>query len=770
MRRAWILLLVSAGACTDLPTETPVKPALPAVVRTVAVTCDKYWTIGVGGDFDDASKWSPQGVPGTGDHACFEAAGTYTVTVSGYDHITGLHIGNNVAVTFQSAGTGDLFHTDVASVDRIARLSVVDCLKFSALQIVVDGNLTLRTDCAVGPIGFPFHELQQVQANGLLELDNVRICCPWVFEWRNVGEIILTNNSGVYLPADGFFEMAGGRMRGSGTLEVSGEGLFNWTGGTMLQRSTAFQGASLSVDAQLNLGSTSLSGAIDVQGDPVAGVRVVTGHIGPNVDLGVVGIGSVEISPPNEPLAIQGKVSVPASGALTLVAHDVVNTGLIRVNSNITFAFDKLDNQATIDVGDTLIFSSQNGAKLNNKGTVNVATGGRLVMDGSSEFLVHQGSSQTGLLELQDSTMLRGDGVAGFVIANGGTVSPGSPATPLGSFQLQGLAIGSTGRLLIDAIGANSGQFDRIVSNGSVSYGGTLELRTFGSFVPGLCGQRLDIVAYNTSGLGNKYFATYTGFQPGPRQGWRASYGTSALEIAGFDPTAPVAAFSATTVAIGEGGPSASVSICLGATMPNMTVDVTERSGQSQVSMSPARVTFLASDWMLPHSLALTALDDAVGEGPHLVSVAFNTASGDPAYNAKAIPSILANITDNDPGADLTVAVAQGPTGPVALNVNFDVRFRVSNLGPASSIGSTFTITPMAGLQFVSNGGGATCTASAGTLTCTVGAVASGGFVDLPMTFRPISSGVQSNTIAIAGQTFDHNSANNSALWSVTVN
>ena len=44
----------------------------------------------------------------------------------------------------------------------------------------------------------------------------------------------------------------------------------------------------------------------------------------------------------------------------------------------------------------------------------------------------------------------------------------------------------------------------------------------------------------------------------------------------------------------------------------------------------------------------MTAVDDAVAEGPHTATIQHSAASADPNYNGIAVASVTAHITDND--------------------------------------------------------------------------------------------------------------------------
>jgi hypothetical protein len=149
--------------------------------------------------------------------------------------------------------------------------------------------------------------------------------------------------------------------------------------------------------------------------------------------------------------------------------------------------------------------------------------------------------------------------------------------------------------------------------------------------------------------------------------------------------------------------------------------------------------------------------------------VSFQTSSGDPRYDRQVVGRLNASIIDNDPGADLALSIVARPTAPVALNANFDARFRITNSGPAYSPGATFRISPMAGFDYVSNGPGATCTPTAGLLTCTVGPLASGAQVEFAVLFVARIAGTHSNDAWVTGNVIDPLAINNVVPWELTI-
>ena len=66
--------------------------------------------------------------------------------------------------------------------------------------------------------------------------------------------------------------------------------------------------------------------------------------------------------------------------------------------------------------------------------------------------------------------------------------------------------------------------------------------------------------------------------------------------------------------------------------------------------------------WNVPQTVTVTAVDDAIPQGPHTGTITHAAASADPIYNGLAISSVVANVTDNDAGPGVTIIQASGST------------------------------------------------------------------------------------------------------------
>ena len=66
-------------------------PALLALLASPATAVDYVWTAAVSGTWNDATKWTPNGIPNAAtDTAAITVPGTYTVSVTSVSEVTGV--------------------------------------------------------------------------------------------------------------------------------------------------------------------------------------------------------------------------------------------------------------------------------------------------------------------------------------------------------------------------------------------------------------------------------------------------------------------------------------------------------------------------------------------------------------------------------------------------------------------------------------------------------------------------------------------------------
>ena len=114
---------------------------------------------------------------------------------------------------------------------------------------------------------------------------------------------------------------------------------------------------------------------------------------------------------------------------------------------------------------------------------------------------------------------------------------------------------------------------------------------------------------------------------------------------------------SATSTDVTEAGGTDTYDVVLDLE-PAATTTIT-MSSDSQATTTPATLTFTTANWSTPHTVTVSAVDDAVVElSPHTGTIS-HTASGG-SYDGVSISNVVANITDDD--ASVTITETGGST------------------------------------------------------------------------------------------------------------
>jgi hypothetical protein len=134
--------------------------------------------------------------------------------------------------------------------------------------------------------------------------------------------------------------------------------------------------------------------------------------------------------------------------------------------------------------------------------------------------------------------------------------------------------------------------------------------------------------------------------------------------------------------------------------------------GQADLGGGPATpipLAFTAADWNVAQAVTVTAVDDAVAEGPHTATIRHAVSSSDPNYDGMVVADVTAHITDNDTAGisvvetDGSTAVSEGsaavdryaivllsrPAAEVVVTVRPDSQTDLG-AGPATPIALTF--------------------------------------------------------------------------------
>lgn len=129
----------------------------------------------------------------------------------------------------------------------------------------------------------------------------------------------------------------------------------------------------------------------------------------------------------------------------------------------------------------------------------------------------------------------------------------------------------------------------------------------------------------------------------------------------------------------------------------------------------------------------------------------------------------FSNFTVAQPLADVSITMTDAPD-PVAVGSNLTYSITVNNAGPDSADGVLVTDPLPTGVTFVSaTSSQGACANAAGTVTCTVGTMASGASVNITIVVRPTAAGTLNNTATVGSGAVDGDAANNSASVSTVV-
>ncbi len=149
------------------------------------------------------------------------------------------------------------------------------------------------------------------------------------------------------------------------------------------------------------------------------------------------------------------------------------------------------------------------------------------------------------------------------------------------------------------------------------------------------------------------------------------------------------------STAVTEGGATDSYQLVL-TSQPAAPVTITVAS-DSQVSGLPATLNFTGLTWNQPQTVTVSAVNDAVYEGPHSGLLTHTVTSTDGDYSGLTVADVSAAITDNDSPPDTTPPTAPSlitPTNSITLTTARPVfRWNAATDGGSGVISYTLTLT-----------------------------------------------------------------------------
>jgi len=778
-------VLTFLASCGELPVEGPsraVPPSAAPLRISTNATCTISWMLGVSGDWDDSTNWAPSRRPVATDTVCFTANGIYTVTLTSGKWAAYLFVDDNSAVTLDASGALTMSYEDL-EIRRLGRLTTTGCTALNAdwgALTLVDGTLTMRSDptCVSG------QHLEHVRVTGMLELQSTS---AEIGSFENSGHVVLT---GANTLSDGnHVQFNGGQISGSGTLHLdlwSGGAI--WSAGALPGRQSGSGNARVRVTADsLVLPSGIASGAIDLTGSATTQSRRLVGEVPTSIDVGIAAGGKTLLqrstSQARAPFHVRGRLALRPSFGPAVIETDtlVVHGQLVAERDSVTLDVYTVDNRpgGRIDATSPVVLEAQvvtgvpSYSRHEQRGTLASSGAGRVVVGRSATLEIRPGSAHGGRIVVLGSGSLVGDGTLADVETLGGVVSPGIGAGSLGTLTMQSLRLDPAGRVDVEVGIDTTFTFDRLRVTTLLQLAGTLDLDYVAPFTGGTCGQVFSPITLASGATMTGQFNALSDGQLTTTRAFRLYPSANALQLVGYDPSL-VLSVAPTSIGLAEGGAAGTSALCLagfgptGAGGPTGAVTVTGVARGGDVSASPNPVIFTTSNWGLPLPITVAAIEDTQAEGTHVDSVRFTLTSSDARYRGVARTQLAAVIADNDPPVDLALTLVA--SDDLALvGEQLDARFRVTNNGVGSSAGSTFTLTPMVGLTFVSSSAGASCVAGSGVVTCTVGTIVSGANVEFTLLFSATAAGVHANTAHLSGVDFDADTVNNTLVWSVTI-
>lgn len=138
-----------------------------------------------------------------------------------------------------------------------------------------------------------------------------------------------------------------------------------------------------------------------------------------------------------------------------------------------------------------------------------------------------------------------------------------------------------------------------------------------------------------------------------------------------------------------EGGAADTYTISLSA-QPASTVSISVKNLDGQLMVMPATLVFTAANWSTPQTVTVSAIDDAIAEGPHTAMISQKVIGGDINFRNVAIPDVVVQITDND-APDFVYLQSNGTTEVTEGGAADTIQIKLS-MQPLSDVNVTIAI------------------------------------------------------------------------------
>ena len=485
----------------------------------------------------------------------------------------------------------------------------------------------------------------------------------------------LSKQSGTYSNEGAFNVLPGSVLTIAGQSQV-----FNQSGGTLsaggsfdgTSMSFAFNGGAVNGTPVLNnsaliLGAGAGAGSFSLRGEIG---NTLSGNISPAQTVRVNGTAATHAvltaaaGFTNAGTIVLENLSGGPVSTLRVSAGVLTNTGTL-IFSPGSGGLRKLEadlaNEGTINVdADTIL--AKPGAVYTNRGTVNVSASPAAqtlnVLGGTFTQLPGGSLAGGGRIDLNDSDFF-GAATIQVTARNNGRMNPGlSP----GKLNVAGdYAQTTAGVLNIEIGGYVPGVgHDQLNVSGVATLAGTLDVRLVNGFRPQPC-DRFQIVTY---GSRSGTLGALSGMDLGGGLFLRPVYTAGDLSLVAVTSLQTIN-LSPSSLVLEEGGAPATYQVCL-ASRPTAAVVVT-LVPDGQVTLSSPNLVFNPSNWEQVQSVMVTAVDHPTFVGPHTGMIGHTSRSADAAFDNLGLPTVAAQIADNQSPPPANRAPTASAGGPYAV-------------------------------------------------------------------------------------------------------
>ena len=459
---------------------------------------------------------------------------------------------------------------------------------------------------------------------------------------------------------------------------------------------------------------------------------------------------TIQNAGPNAAAAVQVADTLPADATFKSVA---TSKGSCAGTTAITCDLGTVGNNATETV--TIVVTPTKVGTLSNTATVSTASADANLANNTSTTTTTVTAQSTDLsivkTDAPDPVSVGGDITYTLAVTNNGPdAATGVTATDI---LPAGVTFKSASAGCVNAAGTVTCTIGGLASGASTSVTITVTTTASGTIsnTATVSGAETDPVSTNNSST------TSTTVNPLAQ--------STDLSIVKTDAPDPVSVGGdiTYTLAVTNNGPDAATGVTATDILP---AGVTFKSASAGCVNAAGTVTCTIGGLASGASTSVTITVTTTASGTISNTATVSGAETDPvSTNNSSTTSTTVNPLAQS--TDLSIVKTDAPD-PVSVGGDITYTLAVTNNGPDAATGVTATDILPAGVTFKSASAG--CVNAAGTVTCTIGGLASGASTSVTITVTTTASGTISNTATVSGAETDPVSTNNSSTTSTTVN